>query len=209
MAEMLGLTITDHPLMRLKHTQMTGVGARLMAGGREKHLQYRNPENWPKKMREEWGNDRGATAGKISQDHQIQCFRRIKRELDSFHPDFILLIHRDIHETWSQNGRPRYWINAHEKVQTKLWRENNYFDENPEKVDTLLGHRKGALYLVQHLQNMGFDPQYLMEPVHSNGVGHNFCSAAIHLDWDKREFRTPILGLAVDPFGFNRIRTSE
>ena len=214
MAEILGLTITDHPFMRLKPQYMNGVAARLMVEGWQKHLHYRNPENWPQKMRDEWGNDRGATAGKISQDRSIQAFRRIKRALGRFKPDFICLIHRDIHETWGSYGRPRYWIYAHEKAEVKLWRQGpvfkeNYFNENSEKVDTLLGHREAALYLITHLQNMGFDPQYLMEPVPPQVFGHNYLSAAVHLDWDKREYKTPILGLAVDPFGFNRIRTGE
>ena len=215
MAEILGLTISDHPLMRFKHTSMNWVAATCMEQGWENHLQYRNPDNWPKLMRDEWGDDRGAAAGKDSQENQIRNFRRIKQELDAFNPDLILLIHRDVHETWGKYGRPRYWINAHESAEVKLWTagsyssDGNYFDENPDRVDTLLGHREAALHLIGRLQNAGFDPSYLMEPVHPNGLGHNFHSAAVHLDWDQRQYQTPILGLAVDPFGFNRIRTME
>ena len=202
MAEILGLGVTDMPFMRRKHTAISGVVQHLIVQGWEKHLQYRDPKNWPKPVQQEWGTDQAATVAKAVQDRQIQLFRRLKQELDSFGPDFIVMIHRDIHETWENYGRPRYWISAHEKVQMKLWHEvpiagikGNYFDEDPERVDTLLGHREAALYLIRHLLDMGFNPAYLMEPV--------------HLDWDKREYKTPIVPFAVDPFGFNRFRSTE
>src|SRR5216683_1351014 len=39
--------------------------------------------------------------------------------------------------------------------------------------------------------------------------GHNALATILHLDWDRHEFTTPVLPVAVDPFGFLRTRNNE
>ena len=41
------------------------------------------------------------------------------------------------------------------------------------------------------------------------GLGHNALAGVVHLDWDRREFKTPFIPMGVDPFGFLRTRNNE
>ena len=220
MAEILGLTVSDFPFLRMKPHHMPGVLVGNMGQGWVDKRHLKDPANWPKPMQEAWADDRGTAAGKVAQERQIGQFRKLRAALDDFNPDFMVFFHRDLAETFRMNVRPLYWIQAHEQVATKLFHASprlvelfgdgeNYFGEDPEREDVLVGHREGALHLVRALQDEGSNPLYTLEQMNPNGLSHNAFATAVHLDWDKLEFRTPIVPVAVDPFGFLRTRNSE
>lgn len=213
MAEILGLTVSDFPYIRMKPHQMPGVVIGNIARGWKDKPHLKEPKNWPKPMQEAWGNDQGAAAGAAAQARQVGEFRKLKTALDAFNSDFMVFLYRDRGETFKSFALPQYWIQGHEKVQVKLYQlfgsRENYFEEDPDKLETLLGHPEGAFHLVRKLQDQGFNPLYTLESMHANGLGHNAIATAMHLDWDKREFKRPIVPIAVDPFGFLRTRNNE
>jgi len=213
MAEVLGLTVSDFPYLRMKPQYMANVVLGNMGRGWADKPHLRDPKNWPQPMQVDWGRDQGLAAAKQAQDHQHQQFRKLREALDAFSPDFMLFLYRDRGETFRNFALPRYWIQAHDKVEAKLFQihgiRENYFEEDPDRVDTLWGHREAALYLTRQLQDAGFNPLHTLESMHPNGLGHNALATTVHLDWDKCEFKTPILPLAIDPFGFLRTRGNE
>jgi hypothetical protein len=216
MAEILGLTVSDFPFLRMKPRNMPWVLNTNLGLGWKDKPQLRDPRNWPEPMQREWGNaqDQGRTSGKAAQSHQLAQFRRLHDALESFSPDLILLLYRDSAETFSGQERPQFWISAHESVRTKpyiLWgfMRDNYFEEDPERIDLLKGHREAALYLVRGLEGARLNPRIVTEPLHPNGLGHNAIAAAVHLDWERRRFVTPIVPLGIDPFRFGRDRDNE
>jgi hypothetical protein len=214
MAEILGLTITDYPRVRHKPQFMAASLQGLMDRGWVNKPHLKDVSKWPAPMREMWGDDRGKTAGEKFVNHQIEQFRKIKKALDQFKPDFGVVLYRDHREPFPNNRAvPQYWIQAHDEVKTKLYtvqgRPENYFDEDPDKIDTIPGHRKGALHLVRKLQDAGFNAPFMLDPLHPNGLSHNMCAVSVHLDWDKRDVNMPLIPFAVDPFGFLRTRNAE
>jgi hypothetical protein len=173
----------------------------------------KDPSNWPPQMREEWGDDRGAAVGKAAQAHQIEQFRKLRGALDEFRPDFMVFIYRDIAEAFKNFAKPPYWIHAHDQLDVKLFQihgnRENYWEEDPDRVDTIYGHPEAAAYLTRKLQDAGLNPLCCPESMAPLGLGHNALAGVVHLDWDRREFKTPFIPIGVDPFGFFRTRNNE
>jgi hypothetical protein len=157
---------------------------------------------------------RGFTAGKIAQQHEIEQFRLLRAELDRFAPDLIMVLYRDSGETFADAERPQFWISAHERVRTQLYWlwgffRGNFFEEDPDRVDVLAGHRPAALHLARDLEGAAIKTRVVDEPQHANGLGHNALATAVHLDFDQRKFATPIVPIGIDPFRFGRERNNE
>ncbi len=216
MAEILGLTVSDFPFLRMKPRYMPWVVQANLGAGWATRPHLRDPRNWPEPMRRDWGSDsdQGFTAGKIAQQHEIGQFRLLRKELDRFAPDLILVLYRDSGETFASAERPRFWISAHEQVRAQLYClwgffRGNYFEEDPDRVDVLTGHRPAALHLARDLEQADIKSRVVDEPLHSNGLGHNALATAVHLDFDQRKFATPIVPIGIDPFRFDRQRNNE
>ena len=212
MGEILGLTLADKPNLRMKPHWIAGALKGNIAQGWKDKPHLKDPKNWPEPMRRDWGDDQGTTTAIAFQQRQIEQFRKLRAALDDFKPDFMVVLYRDVGETFESYARPLFWVHAHEQVQLQLFqifgRRDNYFDEDPDRVDTVLGHRPGALHLARGLQDAGFNPLYSLEPM-PHGLGHNLLAATVHLDFDRREFKTPLVPFGVDPFGFLRVRNNE
>ena len=233
MAEILGLGVTDFPTIRLKPNWLPGPLVRLKntlwAEAGKPELQ--DPKNWPKPMRDEWGDDEGLATSTASQQHQIGEFRKLKAALDDFKPDFMVAMYREHTDTFGNFARFQYNIQAHEGLTTQFFkpfgRTDTVFEGmDTDRMDTLPGHREGALHLVRKLQDRGLNPFYTLEAYGGDAPGaqsasgqagqvtpvrgrHNLISAAVHLDWDKRELKTPIVPMGFDPFGFCRTRNDR
>jgi hypothetical protein len=204
MAELLGLGTTDQPYMRMADALLSNP---LKGALRSERIrpELKDPANWPAPMREAWGNDEGVAAGAAARPRQVEQFRKLRAALDDFRPDFILIWSKDARESLKDFAVPQYWIQAHESVQfkpyTSLGRKENVFGEDADQLVTLQGHPAGARHLVKGLAEAGFDPTYSLEPMHPNGLAHTFSGVVVHLDWDKRQFATPVVPVSVDPFG--------
>lgn len=202
MADILGLTVTHFPALRNKYENLTTVLKSTIAGGWGGKVHLADPVNWPEQMRREWGSDEGTQTAKNAQEHMIGELRRVKEALDEFQPDIMLMLYRDHSEGWRKYVCPQYWILACESVEVKLFPKVNYFDEDSERVDTIHGHREAAFHLVRELQERGLKPVYCLEPNHPTGLDHHVQAGLVHLDWDKREFRTPIIPFGLDPIAY-------
>lgn len=216
MAEILGLTVSDFPFLRMKPANMPWVLQSNLAWGWTDKPHLKDKENWPDEMRKEWGSDQdqGRTAGALQQQGQIAQFHKLGEALEEFNPDLMLFLYRDSAETFDGEERPKYWIHAHNAVECQpyaLWTffRDNYFEEDPDKVETFKGHRDAALHLAQALKAKDLNPRVVDKPIHPNGLGHNAIATAVHLDWAKREFSTPIVPLGIDPFRYGRTRDEE
>jgi hypothetical protein len=213
MSEILGLTLAHFPYLRLKHYHMASVLTGNMGRGWVDKPHLKDPTNWPRQMQEEWGDDQGVTTGKVAQEHEIDQFRKVRAALDEFNPDLIVIFYRDLAESFKNFAKPQYWIHGHDKVDLKLFQifgnRENYWEEDPDRVDTIMGHPEAARLLARSLQDAGMSPLLAPESMAPLGLGHNALATILHLDWDRHEFKTPVLPVAVDPFGFLRTRNNE
>ena len=216
MAEMLGLTVSDFPFLRMKPANMPWVLQGNLAWGWRDKSHLWDSASWPAPMQAEWGNaqDQGATAGAAHQQRQIEQFRKVRAALDDFSPDVIVGLFRDVHETFADEERPKFWIQSHDAVQCEpynLWTffRDNYFEEDPDRLDVFHGHPEAAMHLAKALDAAGIVPRVLDKPIHPAGLGHNAVATAVHLDWDRQEYQTPMIPIGIDPFRFDRVRNEE
>lgn len=216
MAEVLGLTVSDFPFLRMKPANMPWVLWGNLAWGWREHADLRDPRNWPAPMRAEWKDDQdqGRGAGAAHQQRQFAQFAILRRALDAFRPDAILMLYRDVHETFPGTERPQWWLHTHAAIRVQpynLWTffRDNWFEEDPERVETLRGHPELAGALARHLEGAGLTARLVPESPHPAGLGHNCIAGAVHLDFERREYATPIVPLGIDPFRFGRVRDEE
>ncbi|HEX6512434.1 MAG TPA: extradiol ring-cleavage dioxygenase, partial [Chloroflexota bacterium] len=91
MGDILGLTLSHFPYLRLKHYHLAGVLTGNMGRGWADKPHLKDPANWPEQMRQEWGGDQGAAVSKAAQEHQFEQFRKVRAALDDFQPDVIVI----------------------------------------------------------------------------------------------------------------------
>lgn len=205
MAAIQGIVVSHFPSHRLKPEMGTGVLKGNIARAWENKPNMKDPSKWPEAMRQDWGDDEGTAASRTSQEHMVGQFRMLRHAIDEFEPDLIVMLYRDFRETWGNFATPRYWIHGHESVDLKLFPDGNVFNEDTERVDTIRGHPEAALHLASELQKQGLNPLFAPEPMAKAGIGHNTHAGLVHLNWDKREFKEPLVAFAIDPYS-SRVR---
>jgi hypothetical protein len=219
MGEILGLTISDFPFHRFKPHYEVGVIQGNQARGWTDNPELNDSKNWRPEMQQLWGDDQGWSAGIKLQDSQIDQFRKVRAALEKFRPDAIAFVFRDLGETWGPandpaNPRPKYWLHLHDDKELPLYtlfgNRENYFEEDPDKRETIKFHREATQLLIDALKKGApVAPDVATEVKSPNGMGHNFLAGVVHTDWDKREYATPVIAIGVDPFGFGRTRNNE
>jgi len=210
-AEILGLTVSHFPYMRMKGYTMPSVLRSLVGGPWADNPKMSDPKNWPEEMQREWSNDLGEKAGIASQKRQIEQFRKVRAAIDDFKPDVWVMLYRGINEPKAPE-RPKYWIFLQDEIPIQFYmragnQRQNYFEEDPEKIETLKMHVDAGEHLIKHLEAAGQKPYVARGTADKPAIpGENCVSGLIALDWDHRDFKTPIIPIGIDPFGFNRER---
>ena len=160
MGAILGLGTTDFPMLRMVDGTLTGVLDNALKGEHFKE-ETKDQSKWPEPMQKELGDDHGVKTGAEKRARQVEQFRKLKLALDDFKPDLMLIWSKDNRESLKNFSLPPFWIQAYEKVDLKLFQlfgnPNNFFEEDPERVDTILGHPEAANLLINGLQDQGFD----------------------------------------------------
>src|SRR5262245_22258428 len=98
---------------------------------------YRDPANWPEEMRVEWGDDEGKTASDKHRAALIENFRWVRRELDAFAPDFILVWGDDQYENFKEDVVPAFSVLAYDEFVATPWEHRsgiNAWNEPPETI---------------------------------------------------------------------------
>lgn len=73
--------------------------------------QYRHPESWPEAMRQEYGADAGLSAARRHREALVTQFRKARRLLEDFKPDFVVVFGDDQYENFTEDRIPPsvYW----------------------------------------------------------------------------------------------------
>ena len=90
MAEILGLGMTHYTGLRFDDEGMS-IFLRRTLEGSDVPAGMKDPANWPRPMREEWADDMGAAAAAVHRKRHWDAFTRMKREIDAFAPDFVVM----------------------------------------------------------------------------------------------------------------------
>lgn len=180
----------------------------------------KEPQNWPALMRKEWGNDNGVAAAARHRDAMLTGLRRVKKALDDFQPDFVIIWGDDQYENFQEDVIPPFTVLAYEDTEMFPWKQAsesamfdtskkdewgggrpNVWNESAQKSVVVKGHREAAKYLTRCLLEEDFDVAYAYKPLHHPGLAHAFLNAALYLDYDRQGFKHPIIPISVNCYG--------
>lgn len=204
MGEILGIGLSHYPGLVAKDENMNFALKRTL---RDPGLPEaaRNPDNWPEPMRQEWGTDQGTSAAARHREALVAEFRKARRAIDEFRPDFIVIWGDDQYENFKEDIIPAFCVLAYEEHRVRPWDHDttgrvNVWDEPADKEFRYKGHQMGGKYLASRLLEEGFDVAYAYKPLH-HGLGHAFLNIALFLDYDRQGFDYPIVPFQVNCYG--------
>ena len=157
--------------------------------------EMKDPSRWPAQLREELGDDFGATsAGKARQVFR-RHFAEARRALDDFKPDVIVMFGDDQYENFKEDIVPPFAVLAYEDRDIQPWKHRrssyNPWNEPADKTFRLRGHRQAGKYLASGLLEAGIDAAYAYKPLH-HPLGHAFENTILLLDDERVGFDYPL-----------------
>ena len=209
MGEILGLGITHYPGLAFKGNLARRINMLLDDPALPDRL--RSPENWPAPMREQWADDEGEAHQSSHRQEMIDEFRKARRELDDFNPDFVVLWGDDQYENFHEECVPAFGVLAYDSTDVHPWarghaRGPNSWDEPEETTFTIKGDHRYGKFVASSLLSQGFDIAYAYQPAHGEGLGHAVVNSVLYMDWDREGFSYPVVPITVNSYGRNLIR---
>ena len=120
MAEILGTGCTHRPVMLRPNENWTFMmKASLDDPDMPEHM--KNPASWPEKLREELGNDWGASTAARYREIYRQHFAEARLALDDFNPDLIVMWGDDQYENFKEDIVPPFAVLAYEDQDIQPW----------------------------------------------------------------------------------------
>ncbi len=197
MAEILALGISHYPPLIGHDERMSWILQRMLQNpGLPEEL--RDPANWPEPMQAEWSDDKGKAAAGRHRADLVGWLDRVRAELDTFKPDFVLIWGDDQYENFREDIIPPYCINAYDSFRFSTPPDNVWGET--DKVYELPGNRAAAKMLASRLIEEGFDTAYSYQPLH-HPLGHAFANAIMYLDYQRGGFPYPIVPFAINCYG--------
>jgi Catalytic LigB subunit of aromatic ring-opening dioxygenase len=205
MGAILGLGMTHFPPLAGTDQNMGRILARVLE---DPGLppEYRDPAAWPEAMRQEYGADAGKSAAPRHRQALVEGFRRMRRHLDDFAPDVVLIWGDDQYENFKEDVIPPFCVMAYDSIEHRPWAEGrwtkmkNAWDESAETTFTYKGQRAAAKTLATGLLESGFDVSYSYRPLH-HPIGHAFMNTLLYLDYDRQGFPYPVVPFSINCYG--------
>jgi len=212
MGEILGLGTTHYPPLVVKDEYLTNT-FRLILSAPKIEARYKDRANWPAGMIAELGEDEGLTAAKRYRARLADDFRQMRKILDDFKPDFVVIFGDDQYENFKEDIIPPFCVyGLDDEIDLKPWLNNpitrmggqkvpNGWDEPDDFPFKIKGHREGAKYLTDGLIKHGVDMPYAYKTLHLKGLAVAFTHTLLYLDWDRKGFPYPVIPFHVNCYG--------
>lgn len=213
MAEILGLGLSHFGGFMFPDDDMASrIKARLADGSLPPALDH--PSKWPAGMREEWGNDEGASFAHRHRERYFHGLDRIRAALDDFAPDAVMIFGDDQYECFREDLVPPYCVFAADRFQSKPYLRARGLGGDCANIwndpfDTVIDNEGAphiARFVLNALLDQGFDPSYSYRLPHQDYLGHAFTNTLMFLDHRRKGWRYPILPVAINSYGSALIR---
>ena len=203
MAEILGVGCTHRPLMLRPNEDWTFM-FRAALDDPDMPEAMKNPASWPAPVREELGNDWGASAAARGREVYRAHFAEARRVIDEFNPDVVVMWGDDQYENFKEDIVPPFAVLAYDDQELQPWAHRrspwNPWGESKDKTMLVRGHREAGKYLATGLIEAGIDVGYSYKPLHHK-MGHAFENTVILLDDERRGFDYPVVQFSVNCYG--------
>jgi Catalytic LigB subunit of aromatic ring-opening dioxygenase len=203
MGEILGLGLTHYPPLIGRDEHMADILRTIVRDpGFPERL--RDPASWPEPMRREYGDDGGTAAAAAHRERLVHHLRHLRRTLDEFRPDLVVVWGDDQHENFVDDLIPPFCVLAYDRIECRHRdrdQSTNVWGEGPDTVFHWRGHREAGKYLARRLLEQGVDMPYAYRPLHHPGLAHAFLNTILFLDYDRRGFPYPVVPFQVNCYG--------
>jgi hypothetical protein len=159
-------------------------------------------------MQAEWADDEGLSSARKHRETVVNGFRRLRRELDAFNPDLVLIWGDDQYENFQEDIVPPFCVYIYDNLDCFPYRGSavietpeNVWGEPEDKIMPVRGHRPAANHLARQLVLSDFDVCYATKPHHHPTLAHAFMRTLLYLDYDQRGFNYPIIPFHVNCYG--------
>src|SRR6059058_2246318 len=126
MAEILGLGCTHWPTLCLPNERLTDVFNRVLNAPNVDPAR-KDPANWPPELLAELGNDGGLGAAQRCGERFGNDFRAIRKILDDFNPDFVLVWGDDQYENFKEDIVPPFCVLGYDpEFDLQPWKANGH-----------------------------------------------------------------------------------
>jgi len=176
----------------------------------------KDPRNWPARMLEEFGPHGENALAMAAQERErvIGAYRQVRREIDAFKPDVVLIWGDDQYENFHEDLVPAFCVYAGAEYQTQpflrtgwaMGQPDNVWGEPRDKTFTVKGHPGAGRYLARRLLEEDRPVAYAYKPLHHPGLAHAFMNTVMYLDYDREGFDYPVLPFHVNCYGSDLIR---
>lgn len=201
MGEILGLGITHQPTLAAAEFRPVALW-RALADPLLPEEQ-RDGRAWPERLRKAWGSDRGLGACEEHRQALIAEFATVRKALDAFEPDVVLIWGDDQYENFKDDVIPPFCVMAVDEFTFNLPQfkdQPNAWGDPAGATYTVKGHRGAGKFLASALIEDGFDVAYAYKTLHDD-LAIAFSRSVLYLDWDRRGFPYALLPVSVNCYG--------
>jgi hypothetical protein len=214
MAEILCAGVTHHPGF-IGFDEDLNLLLRLTLDSNKVPNRLKDQRNWPAGMRAEWGEDAGLSAARRHRAQIVEGFRRVRKRIEEFKPDFIVIWGDDQYEQFREECVPPFNVFMLDELECQPYLQKtaanpgakNIWKEPIEKKFHFRGHRAGAGYLTKQLIDRDFDVSYSYRVRAGQELPHSFFNTMLYIDYDRTGFDFPIVPFHVNCYGSTVIRS--
>jgi hypothetical protein len=202
MGEILGLGISHWPRLGQKNEELA-IWLRRTLKDPDIPDHYKDPANWPARMREEWSDDQGVSHAQEHRDSMAGGLREVRKALDAFNPDAIVVWGDDQYENFREDLIPAFSVLAYQDdLECKPWGAMpNYWDETKDTTFNVKSAPEISKYLATGMLEEEFDIAYAYRPLHFPHLPHAFMNTVLYLDYDRVGFPYPLIPFQVNCYG--------
>ena len=125
MAEIIGLGCTHYPGLLQSDERLPG-GFHHLLTAPNVPADYKDRANWPAELVAELGNDGGKSSARRYGARMADDFRAIRKALDDFNPDLVLIWGDDQYENFREDIIPAFCVfGLDERFDLKPWYNGN------------------------------------------------------------------------------------
>ncbi len=207
MGEILGLGMTHYPPLAWPDENMADI-LRMTLAAPNVDERLKGRDAWPPEAITEMGSDDGVEAARRHRARLVENFRNVRKILDEFEPDFILIAGDDQYENFKEDIIPPFCVlGLDDQFELRPWAQGfgamhpNVWGEPSDWVFNARGHREGAKYIARGMLERGVDLPYAYKTLHYDGLAHAFTNTLLYLDYERQGFNYPVVPFLVNCYG--------
>ena len=155
MAEIIGLGCTHYPGLLQPDERLPG-GFRHLLTAPNVPAQYKDRANWPAELLAELGNDDGVSSARRYGARMAEGFRAVRKALDEFDPDVVLIWGDDQYENFREDIIPAFCVfGLDAEFGLKPWHNGNGGKPNRWGVGLEVNHALKSSTLIFELPEVG------------------------------------------------------